>query len=377
MKRIGIITYHHHSNYGTMLQAYALQHQVAAMGYESELIDYTQSDAISALEMLKLRIKRLPVYIREFKKYRTLAVHKEDFAQKHAKFEMFYEKYLRISNTHYTQLQQLMDDPPVYNGYLVGSDQTWNPFMAKSLEAFFLPFVKDNRAKGCYAPSVAVNTLTADQERMYKENLANFAFLSCREKDGAELLQKITGKPVEHVLDPTLLLDRDQWMEHSTYKAPDKPYILAYFLGEKAWHREAVEQLRKQTGWDVITLPAAFYEMDNPQYEQVWGGPEEFLALIDGAKLICTDSFHGTIFAMNFQKNFYTFCKTDDTDGSSENSRLYSVLEQMNLSDRIVKKGCVPALEEIDYQEPYARLQEARVRSLAYLKNMLEEITKE
>lgn len=164
MKTIGIITYHHYYNYGTMLQALALQEKVEQLGYQAELIDFKQDNSLSRYEMLKLRIKRMPVYIKERKKYRALADSREKIKEKNELFEQFYKTYLHVGKKKYTTTQQLMENPPVYDGYVVGSDQTWNPFVANSPEAFFLPFVENKSKKGSYGPSLAVKSLS-ERER--------------------------------------------------------------------------------------------------------------------------------------------------------------------------------------------------------------------
>lgn len=378
MKTVGIITYHHYYNYGTMLQALALQHAVDKLGYQAELIDFKQDNSLSKAELLKLRLRRLPVYIKERKKYNVIAKYQGEQRKKTDLFEQFYQKNLCVGTKLYTNTQQLIEDPPVYDGYVVGSDQTWNPYVANAPEAFFLPFVQDDAKKGSYGPSVAVSTLPVEKRGIYREMLGKFAFLSCREQDGVKLLEDVTGREVSHVLDPTLLLDQKDWETYCTYEVPEEPYIVVYFLGEKKEHRQMVDQIRKQTGWKVITLPAAYLEMGQDTYEKVWGGPAEFLSLIKGAALVCTDSFHGTMFSINFRKNFFTFCKSSDTDETSENSRLYSALDMFGLSERIIKGKRDISTEELDisYDSVIPILEAQRKKSVEYLEHMLSEITK-
>lgn len=378
MKTIGIITYHHYYNYGTMLQALALQEKVEQLGYQSELIDFKQDNSLSRYEMLKLRIKRMPVYIKERKKYRALADSREKIKEKNELFEQFYKTYLHVGKKKYTTTQQLMENPPVYDGYVVGSDQTWNPFVANSPEAFFLPFVENKSKKGSYGPSLAVKSLSDEKEKEYRKKLSNFSFLSCREQDGAQLLSRITQKEVKCVLDPTLLLSAKEWGKYCEFEIPKEPYILVYFLGEKSEHRRAVEKIQKLTNWKIISLPAAYLEMENNDYKKVWGGPKEFLSLIRGAALICTDSFHGTMFSINFQRNFFSFCKSSDSEESSENSRLYSALNIFGLSNRIIHNMDNLTAEDIsiDYKNVIPILEEQRRDSIEYLENMLFEMTK-
>lgn len=378
MKTIGIITYHHYYNYGTMLQALALQEKVEQLGYQAELIDFKQDNSLSRCEMLKLRIKRMPVYIKERKKYRALADSREKIKEKNELFEQFYKTYLHVGKKKYTTTQQLMENPPVYDGYVVGSDQTWNPFVANSPEAFFLPFVENKSKKGSYGPSLAVKSLSDEKEKEYRKKLSNFSFLSCREQDGAQLLSRITQKEVKCVLDPTLLLSAKEWGKYCEFEIPKEPYILVYFLGEKSEHRRAVEKIQKLTNWKIISLPAAYLEMENNDYKKVWGGPKEFLSLIRGAALICTDSFHGTMFSINFQRNFFSFCKSSDSEESSENSRLYSALNIFGLSNRIIHNMDNLTAEDIsiDYKNVIPILEEQRRDSIEYLENMLFEMTK-
>lgn len=378
MKTIGIITYHHYYNYGTMLQALALQEKVEQLGYQAELIDFKQDNSLSRYEMLKLRIKRMPVYIKERKKYRALADSREKIKEKNELFEQFYKTYLHVGKKKYTTTQQLMENPPVYDGYVVGSDQTWNPFVANSPEAFFLPFVENKSKKGSYGPSLAVKSLSDEKEKEYRKKLSNFSFLSCREQDGAQLLSRITQKEVKCVLDPTLLLSAKEWGKYCEFEIPKEPYILVYFLGEKSEHRRAVEKIQKLTNWKIISLPAAYLEMENNDYKKVWGGPKEFLSLIRGAALICTDSFHGTMFSINFQRNFFSFCKSSDSEESSENSRLYSALNIFGLSNRIIHNMDNLTTEDIsiDYKNVIPILEEQRRDSIEYLENMLFEMTK-
>lgn len=378
MKTIGIITYHHYCNYGTMLQALALQEKVEQLGYQAELIDFKQDNSLSRYEMLKLRIKRMPVYIKERKKYRALADSREKIKEKNELFEQFYKTYLHVGKKKYTTTQQLMENPPVYDGYVVGSDQTWNPFVANSPEAFFLPFVENKSKKGSYGPSLAVKSLSDEKEKEYRKKLSNFSFLSCREQDGAQLLSRITQKEVKCVLDPTLLLSAKEWGKYCEFEIPKEPYILVYFLGEKSEHRRAVEKIQKLTNWKIISLQAAYLEMENNDYKKVWGGPKEFLSLIRGAALICTDSFHGTMFSINFQRNFFSFCKSSDSEESSENSRLYSALNIFGLSNRIIHNMDNLTAEDIsiDYKNVIPILEEQRRDSIEYLENMLFEMTK-
>ena len=378
MKTIGIITYHHYYNYGTMLQAYALQRKVCELGYDAELIDFKQDNSLSIVRKIQLRIRRLPVYIKEADKYRTLTKAKQYFALRINKFEEFYQRELVVGEHKYTNTEQLMKEPPQYDAFLVGSDQTWNPYVANAPEAFYLPFVEDNNKKGSYGPSLAVTVLSEEQRKLYRERLKTFEYLSCREEAGSKLLEEITEKKVTTVLDPTLLLTKDEWLQFAIEEDVKGRYILTYFLGDKKEHRKFVEKLSENTGLKIVSIPFSYLEIKNPKTDKRWGGPGEFISLIKNAAVVCTDSFHGTMFSINFNSNFYSFCKMDDDIDSSENSRLYSSLDIFGLSERLIK-NCdnVPTeIEPINYEQVNEILCQKRNDSERYLKKMLENITK-
>lgn len=379
MKTIGIITYHHYYNYGTMLQAYALQKKVCELGYAAELIDFKQDNSLSMVEKIQLRIRRLPVYIKETDKYRTLAKAKQYFALRTNKFEEFYQRELVVGEHKYTNTEQLMKEPPQYDAFLVGSDQTWNPYVANAPEAFYLPFVEDNNKKGSYGPSLAVTVLSEEQKKLYRERLQTFAYLSCREEAGSQLLEEITGKEVTTVLDPTLLLTKEEWLKFVTEEEIKREYILTYFLGDKKEHRKFVEQLSENTGLKVVSIPFSYLDIKNPRTDKRWVGPESFISLIKNAAIVCTDSFHGTMFSINLNSNFYSFCKMDDSNVGSQNSRLYSALDIFGLSERLIK-DCdnVPTkIEPIDYKQVNEILYQKRSESMKYLEEMLAYIVKD
>lgn len=379
MKSVGIITFHHYYNYGTMLQAYALQKKVEQLGYQSEIIDFKQNNIPSCIRLLGIRMKRLFVYIREFRKYVTLAFAKKSFAQRDLKFEEFYSNNFKLSNQKYTDSLQLCANPPMYDGYVVGSDQTWNPYVANNPEAFYLTFVQNDKRKGCYAPSIGISRLTEIHRNKFKKMLSGFRFLSCRESVGAELLSDALGRPVVSVLDPTLLLNQNDWIRVCLQKEINTPYILTYFLGDVKEHREFVRKLSIKTGLCVKSIPVSYLDINNSSFEKEWVGPEGFISLIKNAKYVCTDSFHGTVFSINFGVNFYSFCKRQDDAKTSDNSRLYSVLKFFGLSNRLVSKqnedAVLNELSDINYDDVFNILEAERLKSVSYLREMLASIT--
>ena len=379
MKKIGIITYHNHNNYGTMLQAYALQTVIDDLGYEAENINFIPDTSLSKKELFFLRIKRLSVYVLERKKYITLHNNQKNFDVRNKEFAEFYQSNIKTGKVYYKNSDELMNNPPVYDGYVVGSDQTWNPYASNGPLAFLLPFVSESKKKGSYAPSVAVATLTDEQKERFIKYLSDFSCLSCREEEGSELLEKVLNREVTTVLDPTFLLSKDKWTEvfRDSDSNNNEKYILTYFLGEKKEHRYFLKELSKKTGLKIVSIPASYLEMRDKEVDKEWVGPSGFLQLIKNAEIVCTDSFHGTALSIVFNKNFYSFCKTADSTQTSENSRLYNVLNQFELSDRMIglQTEVPDNLESIDYEKVNKILEKRKEESMDYLTNMLRKIT--
>ena len=152
-----------------------------------------------------------------------------------------------------------------------------------------------------------------------------------------------------------------------------------YFLGDVKEHRQFVHNLANKTGFKVVSIPVSYLDIADSLFEKKWVGPEGFLSLIKNAKYVCTDSFHGTMFSINFGVNFYSFCKKKDVEKKSENSRLYSSLELLGLSDRLItdatENSALTNLSDIDYHEVNIKLERERIRSLSYLREMLAKIT--
>lgn len=373
MKKVGIITYHHYNNYGTMLQALALQNMIENLGYDCEIIDFKQNNQLKKTELLKVRIKRIGIYFKNIKKYCMLNKAKGKFNERNKKFEEFYSKHLVLGNAHYTNSNEICANPPIYDAYIVGSDQTWNPNVGKNPDAFYLTFVKDKKQCGSYAPSVGLSKLTSSQETRMKSKLEHISYLSCREYMGSKLLHEVTEREVTTVLDPTMLLDCNKWIRYkdNMNRLPDN-YILQYFLGDVIECRKFVKELSEKTNLPVLILPHSYLDLDKSN--QLYCGPDGFLDLIYNADYICTDSFHGTAFSINFNKNFFAFHKRREDEDGSDNSRITDLLQRFGLGDRLITDYNLPDKLLIDYQRVNLQFDILRENSVTYLKNMLGEL---
>lgn len=377
MKKIGVITYFHYDNYGTMLQGYALTRAIDDIGGEkarSEIIDYRfQEKSISRKQLLKIRFKRLFVYLFQMKRVARLYRFNNKLQEKVAAFDAFERDYCNTSEITYKFSTELMDNPPMYDTYITGSDQTWSPKIGFN-EALFLSFAPNDRVRAAYAPSIGVAYFTEEQRNYVKNHLRSYQFVSCRERYGTEILKDLSPVEVTTVLDPTLLISSDTWNKIATKPSLKKPYILCYFIGDRPYYRDFAKQLSKQKGIPLVYIPVSYQDL-NSENQLLWKtGPREFLGLIGNAEVVLTDSFHGTIFSINFNKTFYSFTKHPGID-SMDNLRIVDILDRMALKDRLVleyKKGKHIPYSEINYNKTNELLSQEREVSTAYLKRIIE-----
>ena len=378
MKTVGIITYHHFYNYGTMLQALALQKSIEKLGYSAEMIDYIQDERVSKRQLLKARIMSIPSYCLHFKHYYLKRKARKIKREEYIDFESFYASNLNIGKIKYRGYEELKNNPPLYDGYVVGSDQTWNPYVSNCPKGNYLTFVNDDSKKGSYAPSLPITEIPVGYRGFMRDELSKFAYLSCREEVGANLISDLTGRSVKHVLDPTLLFASKEWDEFAdkSFELPSKPYILVYLLGHNKKHRKIIKEIANKSNTTVLYLPMSYPEILNKKIDKAKAGPAQFLNLVKNAKMVLTDSYHGTLFAINYNKDFYSFTKFSDTSRFSENYRLYNVLGLLGLQDRLINSRVFKSdLTSIDYSAVNEKLDRLRTDSLEYLGNMLEAIT--
>lgn len=380
MKKIGIITYFHFYNYGTVLQAFALESLISKMGASAcELINYEFQEIKeeSKIQILKTRLKRLIYYLLDLKRVITIYTYRKEMNRRIPFFEQFIKSYFRLSSNKYLYYTDLLKNPPHYDIYFTGSDQTWSPKIGFN-PALFLTFADENSIKAAYAPSVGVTSFTEAEEHYLKDHLSQYDYLSCRETLGADLLSGITGKKVQVVLDPTLMVAKDEWQKLAVKPKIKNPYILCYFLGHRQYYRNFVKKLAKQTGYDVYFVPVSYVDCKKTNSLFFDAGPAEFLGLIDQAAIVCTDSFHGLCFSINLNKEFYAFVKHEGAVDGGDNSRIYDLLNRMDLLYRLKSdfRETDIEMDPINYTHVNKLLEKEREISKDFLHKVLNETDK-
>lgn len=360
--RTGLVTFHAAHHYGAMLQAYALAKAASDIAGHCEIIDYVRPHTLGTNRVLQLGFSPAALM-----KNAHSALHYGAFKRRYDRFEAFFREVLTVSSKRYLTNGDLTANPPVYDRYLCGSDQIWNPFIFDDQRfdpAFLLAFTQ-NIHKTAYAPSFGSAKLTNAHKDELREILRSFSHLSARETKGAAALQEITGRDVPVVLDPTLLLSQNDWSALAA-NSDDPPYLLCYFVSPPGELAGLIPELKDSLGVGAVQLAGARRKVPGVDRIVFDAGPREFLSLFQNAACIVTNSFHGAAFSIQFQKPFYCSAGGGE-DGLA--SRTGSLLQTLGLTRRMVTG--TPDQPEIDYGPVTERLQTERERSLAFLRAAL------
>lgn len=421
--KIKLVTFAPHPNFGTCLQSYALNYVLKNMGYNVEFI-YNRREvppltwkqyvflAIkkivrillpkSVVNMLRGRLRsqadtssqdiapivlqlpnhpilrslsKLPIYRLFAKKWyygnlQKRKVYKFTFLDGNFNMRRLYTSgdYLAVTK-----------DADIF---ITGSDQIWNPFCGGYNPMMFLEFVNDGTKCVSYSSSISQSSIHPSVELRMKKALSKFKHIAVREQRSVELLNAMLGRnDVKLVVDPTYLLSADEWTEFGNkaeieFQLPEK-YIFCYFVGWKRAdvYERMVQEVKAFTGIDqVITL-------DCCNNERVYGGgftyhdagPYEWVYLLKHASYICMDSFHATVFALKFRKEFVHTMKNSDKELGSQNTRMYDILSRYGiLYKNYNDDGGKEWQKKIDYERVSPIIEKEIRESMDFLKYEIE-----
>lgn len=377
--KVGIITILKVNNYGAELQAYATQAKLKKLGYEAEIIDYLfyKNPGHKRTSMSR------PVFpfsmsarVKEWVYPKLMALkslpYRETLKRRNSRFARFHQENTSLSRT-YRSMEDLYASHMDYDVYLTGSDQVWNPGIYSSLAPYFLTFAPAGHKRISYAASFGISRIPEFARSYYREQLRSYAAIGVREKDAVEIVKDISGKNAEWVLDPTLLLNRQEWMEVAKPYPVEGDYILMYELTPCPYIRALAEHFHKEKGWRMVRIckNASPEDKDEEVLNIVDAGPAEFLSLMAHATLVITNSFHGTAFSVNFQRDFYTVLP----QRKQNNGRQRSLLELLGLTGRLLVEGSpwpVTLNVNIDYAGVNKQLEEERNKSIHFLKSAID-----
>lgn len=316
-KNIGVITMHRVLNYGSYLQTYATYKFIQACGYNAVIIDYLfPNNYHKSLAAKRLNTTKKTNWIKNKIAGICFRLIRQNEALRTEKFSSFYKKELTFTKTYFS-LDELQQDPPIFDIYITGSDQVWNPIWVGIDTAFLLSWVPKNRPKYSYAASFGLKELPSDISHFYKPYLEQYTAISIREQ--SEILEKMGLPQGKVVLDPTFLLNKDEWGGVITSQKPliQGPYILCYLLDYTfnpfPYAHKVIKYIAKKTGYKIVMITSDPTNILRGYQVYPNCGPYDFLNLFYYAQFIITSSFHGTAFAINFQKSFISIVNDEQT----------------------------------------------------------------
>lgn len=373
---IGLLTPYAVANYGTKLQAYAVQTIIGRYD-QVEIIHFSHSFPERVIRKFeKVRYKKyldvkpdnafVPEQISKKQQQRIEAINSFD-----VKYNL---------TPHLTGMGSLKKYIRKYQSIVCGSDQIWNPINLVE-HIYMLEFAPKTIRKVAFSPSFGIGSIPRELESKYRHLLNSMDALSIREKSGYEIIQSLgVDKDCVWTLDPTLILDKEEWNQLSSESsiAVKGDYIFCYFLGEEKIEREILLKIQELTGLRIVGMP--HFKKYVPTDEELYDvelydvSPQDFIKLLSGAKIVCTDSFHGTVFSTIYKKPFVVCQRHSNDDVASTNERLISLLEMLNLEERLIKN---PELiyqvldKKIDFNQVDTILIEEKEKTFKYLKESL------
>ena len=371
--KIGLVTRRAGYNFGSTLQAYALHYFLRNKGYDNIIIDVKEyrlrgKFRLFVYDVAYVILKAIELFLHSIKKNKSVKRILE-FKEARDKYDEFEKKYFNLTATEYSKKRHLQRDFKEYDYLICGSDQIWSPLTYNPF--MFLNFANPLQTKTIsYAPSIGVSQIDEHREDIAKL-INRIDYLSIREDRGRELIKDITGRDALVVLDPTLLFDHKDWLSLMKDGQPNVhgEYILCYFLSSELLPARFINNLQRQTNMKIINLQTNYCSITIEGADNRADiGPIGFLQLIRNAKYVCTDSFHGTIFSIQFEKEFYVFNRFNDKDHMNQNSRINTLLKSLNIDDRLVKNiDTIDLGMTIDYDSVKNRLSKLREVSINFL----------
>ena len=336
--KIGIITIHNSTNYGACLQTWGLYKFLIEQGYDCEIIDLhrpVHPDYIYSKKYVDYNGAYKKVQKFKFKSFFKKYILRRNIPsyriERMRKFSAF-NSQIKLSAA-YKSIDDLYSNPPVYDIYITGSDQLWNPTQPFCIEPYFLTFVKSpNVKKISYAASIGHDTLNEKEKNDFKRWLLSYNHISVREYEAKRLLESLINKPVSQVSDPTFLLGPDYWRSIAEAPKEDIPYILCFKLNGDCRLANYVVKIGMELKKKVIILTPTEDMLKNCQVVRN-AGLEEFLGYIANADMLISDSFHANVFGLLLGvKNLWAYIPPDNHRGS----RLYSLFFTFGIQNHFI-----------------------------------------
>lgn len=357
-QRIGNLTFYNTLNYGAALQCFSLNRFLREAGYDCSVIRY---------DCAAVRYREMPQYFFKTKDLKKMVKGMLSFPYKVKKkknFDAFFHAHIPHSDQSYNR-QNIENANQVFDTFLFGSDQIWNPVVTKSDLTFYADFAGEDKRKVAYAASFGDSYAQTYYSEEMRAGISRFHAISVREKKGADFVRTLTGKNCTPVCDPVFLTDRQTWCDMQKTVPTKKKYVLVYFIHYDYNRTMAkAKEFAKEQGYDVIYINNT-YKLEKGVINYRSLGPQEFLYLINHAEAVVTGSFHGLCFSLIFRKRvFFEMPKTGT-------SRLSELATLVGLQDKTVDN--LNTEMPFNYEKVSHALKPMIEGSKAFLKNALQE----
>lgn len=329
------------NNYGGCLQAVALQKVLN--NYTDKVVTINYKEYLDNKKNIKEFIKKFVYY------------------KRNKNFELFRRKNLILTEP----ISKIEDDKK--STYIVGSDQIWNPNINYSIRKnFYLSFVNEKNRKYSYAASVGADVLDFNNSDEIIDMLNDFEMISIREKSAKKLLNNLSV-PIYEVLDPTLLLTSSEWDNYKSSIEHKNNYVFIYMLGVT---EQISNLINKEVKEDIMEISFKKH-FNKTKYLQNNYGPAEFISAVANSNFVITNSFHGMVFSIIYHKNFYVILR------DSMNSRIYDLLENLGLLDRIISDDKsyfgFEKQNPINWNQVDKKIDKLREKSFDYINKIFKE----
>ena len=364
--KVANITFHDTSNFGATLQCAALSCYLRKCGHDVLVINYLPQYVLDKKSIYKQlrKVGESGNKIKAFVKGSAYLLYSGKLKNRNKRFEDFIHKNLVLSAPYHT-FEELKSNPPRADIYVCGSDQIWNPALTGKAfdKAFFLQFANNIRAS--YGASIGELDVKSYAEEL-KELTKLYSGISVREKSSADQLKEVLKRDIEVVLDCTLLLDKEDYADMETpIEINERPYLILYNIQNSAQSVYIAKKIAKERNLSIVDLsPNPFVRVEGAK-KLIDIGPGEFLSYIKSSEFIVTNSFHGTVFSIIYQKQFLTI------PHKTRSNRTLDLLKLLDLENRIIDNTGSVRDEIINYETVSAVLAEQRKSSIRFLDKIL------
>lgn len=373
--KAAIITLHTVSNYGSCLQTYASQSIFEKRGLDVEIIDYYRADNLPEYSIEKaFNGRRLQKYRSLWEKAPWLkAVVSLPMGlivkRQRKPFDDFRKEYLHLSSQMYRSSKELEAEPPQAEIYCTGSDQVWNSVWNQGFEEpFYLTFAPKDAKRIAFAASIGREEIDEWEKPLMREALSKYSAISMREKSGVKILRELGFSETELVLDPTLMLDKEDWSKIATLPKKIRcPYLLVYQLNKSDRFVKYAEAVARKYSLNIVKISYGIYDTMSSATTLIAPEVTDFIGLFLNASYVITDSFHATAYALNFSIPFSVIAP------ERFSTRITSILSLTGTEDRLVKDYSDVTMfdRRIDFTYSSAQISIMRNASQAFLERAL------